>query len=180
MKIEGIDTLFDVVECEYSMKQNVNPSNGLPQYGLQASQLLVTIISPAKERPLYNWMMDEFNFLNGLIRLVTNVNSHQPAYRYVWFENAKCVGLYEYFNNQNSVMMTTRLTIQPAKMGFVDGRNLSASNIAYDFRNRRMTLEKPQRDIEDKIVDNFDMKWNTERRNDYAAQIVNDPSEVWK
>ena len=180
MRIEGVDTLFDVVECEYSMHQNVNSSNGLPQYGLEASQILVTIISPAKERPLYNWMMDEFNFLNGVIRLVTNVNSRTPAYRHVWFENAKCVGLYEYFNNQNSVMMTTRLTIQPAKMGFVDGQNLEDTNIGYDFRKRKMTKEKPQRDIENHIINKFEMDWQQDRRDDYAAQIANDPSEVWK
>lgn len=175
MRIEGVDTVFDVVECEYSLKQNVNPNNGLPQYGLQASQLEVTIISPAKERPLYNWMMDEFCFLNGVIRLVTNVNSHTPAYRHVWFENAKCVGLRDFFNNQNSVMMTTHLTIQPAKMGFIDGDKLEESNIGYDFRKRRLTLEKPQKDIENHIRNKFEMDWRQERRNDYAQQIVDDP-----
>lgn len=175
MAIEGVDTQFSVVECEYSMNQKVNPNNGLPEYGLNASQIVVTIVTPAKGRPLYEWMMDEFHFLNGIIRLVTNVNSHHPAYRHVWFENAKCVGLYEYFNNHNSVMMTTRLTIQPAKMGFCDGAHLESSNIGYDFRKRRKTLEKPQRDIENHIVDKFDINWERDRSDDIAAQIVNDP-----
>lgn len=175
MAIEGVDGLFSVVECEYSMNQKVNLSNGLPAYGLTASQIVVTIVTPAKGRPLYEWMMDEFHFLNGVIRLVTNVNSHQPAYRHVWFENAKLVDIYEYFNNHNSVMMTTRLTIQPAKMGFVDGSHLDTSNIGYDFRKRRKTLEKPQRDIENRIVDKFEMNWQADRANDYAEQIVHDP-----
>ena len=180
MRIEGVDTLFDVVECEYSMSQKVNLSNGLPAYGLTASQIIVTIVSPAKERPIYEWLMDEFHFLNGVIRLVTNVNSHTPAYRHVWFENGKCVGLYEYFNNQSSVMMTTRLTIQPAKMGFVDGIKLEESNIGYDFRKRRRTLEKPQRDIQDHILNKFEMNWQKDRFNDEAAQIAHDPSPIWK
>ena len=175
MAIEGVDTQFSVVECEYSMNQKVNPNNGLPEYGLNASQIVVTIVTPGKGRPLYEWMMDEFHFLNGIIRLVTNVNSHHPAYRHVWFENAKCVGLYEYFNNHNSVMMTTRLTIQPAKMGFVDGEKLDDTNIGYDFRKRKLTLEKPQRDIQNNITNKFDMNWRADRKQDVAEQIVSDP-----
>lgn len=176
MKVEGISELFTVVECEYSMNQKVNPSNGLPQYGLDASQLEVTIVSPSKGRPLYEWMMEEFHYRNGVIRLVTNVNSHRPAYRHVWFENGKCVGLYEYFNGQNSAMMTTRLTIQPAKMGFVDGNKLQETNVGYDFRNRRRTLEKPQRDIENCITDEFEMDWASDREMDELKQIVEDPN----
>ena len=175
MSIEGVDTRYSVVDCEYSMDQKVNPNNGLPEYGLNASQIVVTIVTPVKGRPLYEWMMDEFHFLNGLIRLVTNVNARHPSYRHLWFENAKCVGLYEYFNNQNSVMMTTRLTIQPAKMGFVDGSHLDETNIGYDFRKRKITLERPEKDIENHIVDTFAMDWESDRNNDIAEQIVNDP-----
>ena len=176
MKIEGVNELFTVLECEYNLSQHVNPNNGLPESGLKASQLLVTIVSPSKGRPLYEWMMDEFHYLNGVIRLVTNVNSHRSAYRHVWFENGKCVGLYEYFNSQNSAMMTTRLTIQPAKMGFIDGDKLDTTNVGYDFRNRRRCLERPQRDIEDCIINKFEMDWETDRRIDEMSQIVNDPN----
>lgn len=178
MKIEGVDKVYTVVECQYSMGQKVNPNNGLPQYGLSASQIVVTIISPDKGRPLYEWMMDEFHYLNGMIRLTLNVNSKQDeASRAIWFENAKCVGLYEYFNNQNNVMMITRLTLQPAKMGFVDGYNLEATNIGYDFRKQRQTLEKPARDIQDQLTNKFDFKtWQgRDRDNDITDQINNDP-----
>ena len=176
MKIEGVNEKYTVVECEYNMSQHVNPNNGLPESGLSASQLIVTIVSPAKGRPLYEWMMDEFHYLNGLIRLVTNVNSHHPAQRHVWFENAKCVGLYEYFNSHNSAMMTTRLTIQPAKMGFVDGNKLEETNIGYDFRKRRRCLERPEKDIEGNIVNDFAMDWDKERDRDEILQIINDPN----
>lgn len=175
MALEGVDENYTVVECEYKLGQNVNPNNGLPLYGLKASKLVVTIVTPPKGRPLYKWMMDEFNFLNGIIRLVTNVNSHHPSIRHVWFENGKCVGLYEYFNNQNTQMMTTRLTIQPAKMGFVDGYDLDTTNIGYDFRKRKMTLEKPQRDIQNQIINKFAMNWYQDRQDDYAEQIARDP-----
>ena len=165
-----------VVECEYYMSQKVNPSNGLPQYGLDASQIVVTVVSPTKGRPLYEWMMDEFHYLNGCIRLITNVNSNQnPSIRHVWFENGKCVGLYEYFNSHNSVMMTTKLIIQPAKMGFVDGIHLEETNIGYDFRKRKKTVELPKRDIQNHIRDKFAMNWRSDRRNNIADQIVNDP-----
>jgi hypothetical protein len=180
MRIEGVEELYTVVECEYSLGQKVNASNGLPQYGLSASQLEVTIVTPPKGRPLYEWMMDEWHYLNGIIRLVTNVNSHHPSVRHVWFENGKCVGLYEYFNKNNSVMMTTRLTIQPAKMGFVDGNKLDETNIGYDFRNRRMTSEKPEKDIENQIVNKFAMDWEADRNWDEIQQIAYDPSDIYK
>ncbi len=175
LEIEGVTEHYTVLECEYYFNQRVNPNNGLPQCGLEASQITVTIVSPAKGRPLYDWMMEEFHYLNGQIRLITNVNSHRPAIRYVWFENAKCVHLYEYFNGQNSVMMTTRLTIQPAKMGMIDGVHLDETNIGYDFRHRRRTVELPKRDKDNKIRDKFKMDSKADRNNDYIDQINNDP-----
>lgn len=175
MALEGVDEYYTVVECEYSLGQKVNPNNGLPEYGLKASKLVVTIVTPPKGRPLYDWMLNEFHFLNGIIRLVTNVNSHHPSLRHVWFENGKCVGLYEYFNNQNTQMMTTRLTIQPAKMGFVDGYDLDATNIGYDFRKRKRACELPQRDIQNQIINKFDMNWRANRDDDYVQQILQDP-----
>lgn len=182
MLLEGVNDRFTVVECEYYLHQNVNPNNGLPQSGIEAGQIIVTIASPTKGLPLYEWMIDEFHYLNGAIDLVTNVNSHRPAHRMVWFENAKCVNLYEYFNSHNSVMMTTRLTIQPAKMGFVDGFDLSNNNgnlIGYDFRHKRRAQEH-------EIVDKYWGKdvhtnkmrgdWRQERHEDYINQILNDPN----
>lgn len=170
MRIEGVNENYTVVECEYSFKQNVNSNNGLPQSGLEASQIIVTIVTPSKGGQLYEWMLDEFHYLNGVIRLITNVNSHTPAKRFIWFENAKCVGLYEYFNGQNSVMMTTRLTIQPAKMGFAEGDKYEGTSLGYDFRHRRKTRE--QFTVNEKL----DMDWQTDRRVDEMSQIVNDPN----
>ena len=183
MAIEGVEKNYTVVECEYNIHQNVNPSNGLPESGIEASQITVTIITPAKGLPLYEWMLDEFHFLNGMIDLVTNVNSnHNPAHRAIWFENAKCVNLYEYFNSQNSVMMTTRLTIQPAKMGFVDGlelKNNGGNLIGYDFRKKRQARESEVVDKywgKDVHRDKFDMNWMQDRKNDYVQQVLNDPN----
>lgn len=182
LKIEGVKDVYTVVECEYYLHQNVNSANGLPQSGIEAGQIIVTIATPSKGLPLYEWMLDEFHFLNGMIDLITNVNSHNPAHRTIWFENAKCVNLYEYFNSHNSVMMTTQLTIQPAKMGFVDGQELKNNDgnlIGYDFRNKRKTVETEIVDTywgEEKHTGKLDMNWRQDRRDDYVNQILNDPN----
>ena len=171
MKIEGMTDMFTVVECEYYFNQKVNPNNGLVESGLEAGQIIVTIVTPAKGKPLYEWMLDEFHYLNGVILLVTNVNSHRPANRHIWFENAKCIHLYEYFNSHNSVMMTTRLTIQPAKMGFIDGNKFDSASVGYDFRHKRRTVEMPG-----EIDNSIKMDWESDRNRDYVNQILNDPN----
>jgi hypothetical protein len=168
LKIEGINDSYTVVECEYYFNQSVNRNNGLPESGMDAGQIIVTIVTPSKGKPLYEWMLDEFNYLNGVIKLVTNVNSHRPANRYVWFLNGKCVNLYEYFNSHNSVMMTTRLTIQPAKMGFMDGDKLDGASVGYDFRHKRRSDEAPDATT-NKIGYTI-----ADRNKEYTNQILND------
>ena len=170
LQIEGVTELYSVVECEYYFNQNVNRNNGLPNSGMDAGQIIVTIVTPTKGKPLYDWMLDEMNYLNGMIKLVTNVNSHHPANRYIWFENGKCVNLYEYFNSHNSVMMTTRLTIQPSQMGFIDGEKLEGSSLGYDFRHKRK-IEKVPDSASNKIH-----RYVGDRNKEKTNQILNDPN----
>jgi len=138
--IEGAKEDYHVVECQYKLMQQVNNSTGIPISGLDATPLSVTIITPPSGQVLYEWMIDEFAFKNGYIELIINVNSNTKASRFIFFENAKCVALLDYFNNQNSSMMVTRLKIQPSRMYFADDTMDGDEAFGYDFRNKRKAI----------------------------------------
>lgn len=138
--LEGAKEDYNVVECQYKLMQQVNKSTGIPISGLDATPLSVTIVTPPSGQVLYEWMIDEFAFKNGYIELITNVNSNTKAFRYLIFENAKCVALLDYFNNQNSSMMVTRLKIQPSRMYFADDSLEGCEAFGYDFRNKRKAI----------------------------------------
>lgn len=134
MYIDGYSKNFSLVECEYNFNQTVD-SDGLPNDGISGGQVIATIVTPSKGVFLYEWMLHNWMFHNGYIEFVTNVNSSHPSYHIIMFEDAKCVDLFEYFNNQNHVMMTTRLTLQCGKIGFY---NENDGGIAYDFRRKKV------------------------------------------
>lgn len=133
---------YTMLECEYSLSQEVNKSNGIPISGIEASQIVVTVVTPSKGNLLYEWMMAEFGFKSGVILLKTSAKSSKYSRRYVLFENAKCVGLYDYFNYHSSSMMTTRITIQPGRIAFIDIDSFEKREnaIGYDFRHKRKSI----------------------------------------
>ena len=111
------------MECEYEIKQDVNP-DGSPKGGVSAGRIIVTIVSPEKSLFLYRWMLSDCSKYDGSIAMdVTYNRLSKNACRYVYFKDAYCVGLYEYFNNQNSDMATMRLTLYATSIDFMDSPN---------------------------------------------------------
>lgn len=164
--LDGAKDTYTVVECEYKLKQEVNENNGLPISGVTASAITLTIVTPDTGNVFYEWMINEFAFKNGCIALITNVNSGGSSKRLIYFENAKCVALVDYFNNHNSSMMTTTLKIQPGRIIFQENAQRSgagaASCIGYDFRKKRKVLTSARNAFEG---------WQERRRDDERAVI---------
>lgn len=111
---------YNVVECEYRLTQKTN-TDGLPSDGVKGGTIIVTIVSPEKARFFFEWMLKDDLTHQGMILLEVNANSmFSTAYRRIFFTEAYLIDLYEYFNNQNSKMMTMRLTISASQIQFVD------------------------------------------------------------
>ena len=123
LSIDGNTERYTLVECEYRLTQAVSV-DGIPEDGVHAGTIVATIVTPTKGYVLYEWMLNDFMKKDGNLCFVTNVNNiNKSGTRNIRFEDAFCIDLYEYFNNHNSVMMTTRLVIQARKIMFGDSSN---------------------------------------------------------
>lgn len=129
----GYKKEFTVVECEYEFNQTTD-ADGTPNDGIYGGKIVVTIVTPPENLYLYHWMFTPWSLKNGYVEFITNANSNNWQEHTIMFENAKCVNLYEYFNNQSKHMMTTRLTIQCRTIGF---KGINESGLSYDFRHQK-------------------------------------------
>jgi hypothetical protein len=126
LQLKGSDTKYSVVECDYLVSRWFNTYDGKPYDGPFGGTINVTIATPAKGHGLYEWMLNDDMKKDGTITLVTNLNdSKKTAYRYLIFENAYCTNLFEYFNQKNTNMMTTRIVITALRFYFSDGNGNS-------------------------------------------------------
>lgn len=122
--------MFTLVECDYEFHREVN-ENGLPKDGVTGGRIYATIVTPANNLFIYKWLY-EGGCENGWVEFQ---NADQPTH-YIMFERARCVNIYEYFNNQSKNMMTTQLTIHCPEIGFY-GAN-GEDSFAYSFRHQRL------------------------------------------
>lgn len=120
LKIADVNQEFTIVEFEYRLYQSVN-SNGIPIDAPHGGMIIVTINTPDKSSPLYGWMLSPTKQADG--KIVTNINARnkQTSFKTIHFQGAYCTNMLEYFNNQSSDMMTTRLVIHAEKIFFLDG-----------------------------------------------------------
>lgn len=119
LTFSGSDKEYTVLECEYDFEQSTDV-DGRPDDGVRGGKIFLTIATPAHGCSFYEWMFHDFQQRDGFIELNVNADSKSFMPRYIAFEGAFCVGLHDYFNNNNSVQMTTRVTIQAARIAFSD------------------------------------------------------------
>ena len=84
-------------------------------------------------------MLDDHGQEDGYIEMDVNYNRlSKNTCRYIEFKNAYCVGLYEYFNNQNTNMATMRLTLYAELITFSD--KLSGGAVGYDNISKKALI----------------------------------------
>lgn len=122
LQFKDITEKYTVVECDYLLSRWFSTYDGKPYDGPFGGTINVTIATPAKGHGLYEWMLKADMTIDGTITLVTNLNdTKKTACRYIKFEDAYCTNLFEYFNDKNNNMMTTRIVINAQRMIFSDG-----------------------------------------------------------
>ncbi len=132
IQIEGQQ--YSIVECEYTLSKKVN-IDGTPCTGPTGGLVDLTIVSPEKARFLYEWMLSDTMKHDCMIWLDVNYNRFsRNSVRRISLQDAFCIGLYEYFNNQNSDMMTMRLSLYGTRIQFVD---TMSNGIGIDNRLQR-------------------------------------------
>lgn len=110
---------YSVMECDYEFTQAVDIT-GRPSDRPRGGLLNVVILSPDdSDLSLHEWMRDKDTTKDGQITLYVNRDAVM-APKTIRFENAYCIRLYEYFNNNNTLPMYMKLSIMAGVLTFGD------------------------------------------------------------
>ena len=109
---------YDLVECEYEFYQSVDES-GKPSSRPQ-SGLIKFVMAAQDDSDLffYNWMFSRANTHSGTIEMLISTDENKKSYLHLQFGNAYLINMYQYFNNNNSLLVRTKITLSAMTMNF--------------------------------------------------------------
>lgn len=121
MAIQGIlkfneQRKYNVVECAYEFNQSIDDT-GKPVSRPKGGT--ITFVMPATSDDdtfFYKWMFNKTEVKNGVFKFVVFSNQNNQSYKHVAFENAYCVSLKDYFNDNDSRLMYTTVTISAERI----------------------------------------------------------------
>lgn len=102
---------YGIVECAYEFNQMADDS-GKPTTRTKGGT--ITFVMPATSDDdlfFYNWMFRKTETHNGKFVFTVFTNSNRKSFKTVNFLNAYCIGLKDYFNDNDSKLMYTTVTI---------------------------------------------------------------------
>lgn len=113
--------VYDLVECEYEFFQSLDES-GKPSSRTQAGT--IKFVMPAQgddDMTFYNWMFNRAEKKDGTIEFVLSTDENKKKYLHLYFKEAYLVNFYQYFNNTNSQLVRTKITLSVKEMEFGNG-----------------------------------------------------------
>lgn len=112
---------YGVVECEYEFSQNTD-ATGKPTTRTQGGIIQFTIPATSNEDLFfYKWMFNKTQTYTGTFKFWVYTNDNVRKYKTLKFINAYCVGLKDYFCDQDSRLMYTTITISAEMIIIGDG-----------------------------------------------------------
>ena len=120
LMIEG--NTYGIVECEYEFSQAVDDT-GKPTSRPMGGQ--ITFVTPSTSDDdvfFYKWMVHKTEVKSGIFRFTVYSNNNKISYKTVEFVNAYCIRLKDYFNDHDSKLMYTTITIsaEAIRVGSLD------------------------------------------------------------
>ena len=109
IKING--KTYGVVECEYDFRQSTDDT-GKPTTRTQGGT--IRFVMPATcddDQFFYKWMFNKTAVYSGTFRFCVFSNDNRRRYKTIEFKNAYCIRLKDYFNDHDSKLMYTDVTI---------------------------------------------------------------------
>jgi hypothetical protein len=108
---------YSVMECEYEFTQAVDVT-GRPSDRPRGGVINVVLVAPDdSDLSLHEWMRDKDSTKDGTIVLEVNRDAVK-ALKTIKFEEAYCIRLYEYFNDNNALPMYLKLSIMASSITF--------------------------------------------------------------
>ena len=109
MKIGGRE--YGIVECSYEFNQSVDDT-GKPVSRPQGGTITFVMSSSSDEDLFfYKWMFNKLEVKSGRFTFTVYTQSNKKSFKTVEFINAYCIGLKDYFNDNDSRLMYTTVTI---------------------------------------------------------------------
>ena len=102
---------YGIVECSYEFSQSVDDT-GKPVSRPQGGT--ITFVMPATSDDdlfFYKWMFNKSEVKSGYFRFTVFTSANKPSCKTVYFTNAYCIGLRDFFNDNDSRLMHTTITI---------------------------------------------------------------------
>lgn len=102
---------YGVVECAYEFHQSVDDT-GKPISRTQGGT--ITFVTPATSDEdvfFYKWMFNKTQVQSGYFKFIVYANDNKQSYKTLEFTNAYCIDLKDYFNDNDSKLMYTTVTI---------------------------------------------------------------------
>lgn len=107
---------YDVVECAYDFHQSIDET-GKPVSRPQGGT--ITFVMPATSDAnvfFYRWMFNKTEVQSGVFEFTVFVSEKTTSIKTLKFENAYCIELKDYFNDNDSKLMYTTITISAQKI----------------------------------------------------------------
>ena len=121
LKIMGGEK-YGVVECEYEFRQAIDDT-GKPT-SRPAGGIIKFVIPATSDDDVffYKWMVHKTEVKSGVFRFCVYTNKNKRSYKSVEFMNAYCIRLKDYFNDHDSKLMYTTVTIsaEAIRVGSLD------------------------------------------------------------
>ena len=109
LKIGG--RIYGVIECSYDFSQIVDET-GKPTSRPRGGS--ITFVMPSTSDDdlfFYNWMFNKTQVHSGTFRFCVYTTRNKQSYKTLEFENAYCIQLSDFFNDSDSRLMYTTVTI---------------------------------------------------------------------
>ncbi len=103
---------YGIVECQYEFTQDCDPATGKPTGRVKGGRITFTMPATSDDDHFfYQWMFDKTKTYSGTFSFVVWARQNNRVYKNFTFLNAYCVGLRDYFNDSDSKLMYTTITI---------------------------------------------------------------------
>lgn len=122
MALQGSLTIgektYGVVECAYEFHQSIDET-GKPVTRPQGGTITFVMPSTSDEDLFfYKWMFNKTEVQSGSFKFIVYSNDNKQSFKTVEFKNAYCVELKDYFNDNDSKLMYTTITISAQEIRF--------------------------------------------------------------
>lgn len=107
---------YGVVECAYDFRQTTDETGKPTSRPLGGNITFVMPSTSDDDTFFYKWMFNKTQVQSGEFKFIVYTNDNRKSYKTVSFLNAYCIELKDYFNDNDSKLMYTTVTISAQKI----------------------------------------------------------------